>query len=176
MCAQRARAIHVVVGRILHRVILLAVDGDGLGVVVYLLTYVVLRDVTREHNHEGATLLDVRAYVVEVQAVVVRRLEVGITLRDVLRIRHIVDILQVTHIGVVGVGIEEYADGVLGVERDVTHHEVCHMVVVALDVLALNQAIECRVLIVDIRDEGIAVLRPAEARTYAVLRAAAIGV
>ena len=86
----------------------------------------------------------------EVDAVIVRRLKVWITLRDILRIRHIVDILQVAHIGVLRVRVDEHADRVLRVERDVTHHEVCDMVITSLDSLVLNQAIENRVLVVNI--------------------------
>ena len=74
------------------------------------------------------------------------------------------------------VRVYEDADRVLWVERHITHHEVCHMVIVALDVFALYQAIECRVLVVYVRNEGIAVLRISEARTYTVLDAAAVSV
>ena len=111
----------------------------------------------------------------EVYAVVVGRLQVGVALRDILRIRHIVDILQVADIGIPSVGVDKDTDGILGVERHITHHKVGHMVEVTLDVLALNQAVECRVLVVDIRNKGVALLRVAEAGAYTVLDATAVG-
>ena len=48
------------------------------------------------------------------------------------------------------------------------------MVIVALDILTLNQTIERRVLIVYVCDEGVTILGIAETRTYAVLHAAAV--
>ena len=49
------------------------------------------------------------------------------------------------------------------------------MVKVALDVLALNHTIECRVLIVDVGNKGITCLRVAETWAYTVLDATAVG-
>ena len=94
-------AIHILVGRVLQGVVLLAIDGDCRGIIRDTLTHVVLRELCREHPHKGAALLNIRAHVVEVKAMVVRRPEVRVTLRDILGIRHIVNILKITHIGVV---------------------------------------------------------------------------
>ena len=111
----------------------------------------------------------------EVHTVVIRRYQLRITLRQILCVRHIVDILQVANIGILCIRVHKDTDGILWIERDVTHHKVGNVVEIAHDILTLNQTIEHRVLIVDISNKRIAILSVAETRTHTVLHATTIG-
>ncbi len=180
MGAQALVAVEVHRHRVVVGAVLLAVDDHRAGVLHRVGGIVVLRELGREHPHEGAALLHVRIGVVEVDIVAVERVQVGIASRDALGVRHVVDALQVGDLRRVGVGGHEQPQRVLAVDLQLAHHEIGHEVVVvgdALRVVAHDLPVELRVLVVEVGDEGVALLREAESRAHGVgLVAALVGV
>ena len=132
---------------------------------------VIRRALEREHPHERPALLDVRIDVVEIDAVRVEGFEPRITVRNVLCIRYVVDALQVGHLRIVRIGRDEQPQRVLTIDVELAHHEVGHVVVVVADLLRTvlrHHAVEQRALVVNVRDERVALLRIAESRTEAM--------
>ena len=106
----------------------LSVDGDVTGSLHQMLGRVIQRRVHREHPHEGPALFDVGVGVVEIHPVRVGRLQVRITVADVLGVRYVVNALQVGDRRAVGVGRDEEPQRVLAVDECTcclsTHHRI----------------------------------------------------
>ena len=164
-----------------------AVEIDGRGVVVGLVLHAAQRDragirhhvrrivvggvLHREHPHEGPALLDVGIDVVEIDAVAVGRIQIGITLGDILGVRYVGHVLQVGDRRVVGIGRYVEPQRILAVDVQLSHHEIGHVVVRMPDLVGVvphDLPVERRTLIKDIGDERIALLRIAEAGTCAL--------
>ena len=155
----------------------LAGDVHRPGILDQMCGNVVLRGVHPEHPHERPALLDVGVRIVEIHTVRVVGVQVGISARDVLRVRHVVHALQRRDRRAVGIGRDEQSQRVLAVDVQLAHHEVGHVVVRVFDLLGIllhDLSVEGRTLVVDIRHERVALLRKAEARADALRQVAAL--
>ena len=155
----------------------LSVDGDVTGSLHQMLGRVIQRRVHREHPHEGPALFDVGVGVVEIHPVRVGRLQVRITVADVLGVRYVVNALQVGDRRAVGVGRDEEPQRVLAVDVQLAHHKIGHVVVGVLDLLGIvahDLSVEGRTLVVDVGDERVALFRKTESGTYALRQVAAL--
>ena len=177
--AHRPVAVHVHGARILEVVVLRAVDLHR-SVVGHVGRDVVGGVLKREHPHEGAALFEVRVDVVEHHVVAVRRVQLGVAARYVLRVGDVVDALEVGDRGVLGVGAHEQTDRILAVDVELTHQEVGDVVVSVAYFFGIGPfdlAVERRMLVVNVRHQRVALLRIAESGACAVDHvAAAVGV
>ena len=155
----------------------LSVDGDVTGSLHQMLGRVIQRRVHREHPHEGSALFDVGVGVVEIHPVRVGRLQVRITVADVLGVRYVVNALQIGDRRAVGVGRDEEPQRVLAVDVQLAHHKIGHVVVGVLDLLGIvahDLSVEGRTLVVDVGDEGVALFRKTESGPHALRQVAAL--
>ena len=153
----------------------LSVDGDVTGSLHQMLGRVIQRRVHREHPHEGPALFDVGVGVVEIHPVRVGRLQVRITVADVLGVRYVVNALQVGDRRAVGVGRDEEPQRVLAVDVQLAHHKIGHVVVGVLDLLGIvahDLSVEGRTLVVDVGDERVALFRKTESGPHALRQVA----
>ena len=157
--------------------VLLAAEGDRTGVRHQVVGVVIRRILHREHPHERPSLLHVGVRIVEIDPVAVRRVQVGVTLGDVLRVRHVGHVLEVGDRGVVGIGRDEQAQRILAVDVQLPHHEIGHVVIRMLDLVggvAYDLPVERGMLVIDVRHERVALLRITEAGTGALRQVTAL--
>ena len=157
--------------------VLLAAEGDRTGVRDQVVGVVIRRILHREHPHERPSLLHVGVRIVEIDPVAVRRVQVGVTLGDVLRVRHVGHVLEVGDRGVVGIGRDEQAQRILAVDVQLPHHEIDHVVIRMLDLVggvAYDLPVERGMLVIDVRHERVALLRITEAGAGALRQVTAL--
>ena len=113
----------------------------------------------------------------EIHPVRVGRLQVRITVADVLGVRYVVNALQVGDRRAVGVGRDKEPQRVLAVDVQLAHHKIGHVVVGVLDLLGIvahDLSVEGRTLVVDVGDEGVALFRKTESGPHALRQVAAL--
>ena len=170
VCPQAQVTIEVHRRRIEVRRIGLTIDRKR-GILHRVRTDIVRRALQGEHPHERTALLDIRIDVMEVDPMAVRGVECRIAVRDVLRIRQIIDSLQTGYVGVARRRVDEKTQRVLAVDHQLTHHEIGEVVIRMTDLFRFtlrHLTVKYRMLVVDISYECVAILRITESRTDAL--------